>query len=162
MRFYELALNLSPQLEEIEVERLLSEIEKLLKKRGGELKDKLPFQKIKLAYPLKKQGGPSFVTSFLASLTFSLPEEKINDLEDELKHHSDILRYILVKKKILRELKKAPLVKPQKKLKQEPKIETKQPLLEKKVEKKASRPKRKKLKLEDIDKSLEKLLEQEL
>lgn len=133
MKSYELTYLISPHLSEDELKNLQEKVKLLIQKEGGVLNEiKLPVEK-KLSYPIKKQEK-----AFLGNLSFTLEENKLENLQQQLKSEEKILRFLILNKKL--ELKPT---KPKKKIiKITPKIP----------------PKEKKVELEEIDKKLEEIL----
>jgi small subunit ribosomal protein S6 len=135
MKLYELTYLISPEVSEQETKSLQEKTISTIEKMEGVLDEStLPF-KIKLAYPIKKK-----TEAFFANLKFYLNEEKIKELENELRAEKKILRYlILTKPKIKIAKTKKELPKPT------PKIF----------------PKEKKVELKEIEKKLEEILEKD-
>jgi len=159
MKKYELNLHFSGKLEKEEAQKKLDSIKK---KIDGKIIEEIELKKINLAYPIKKE-----TLSFFASLIFETLPGKILELRDELKHQDGLLRFLVSVKMPLEEKKphrsrrkvaKKPI---KKKLKLEKKDKKEEKPEEIKEVKKTIK-KEPKIKLEDIDKSLEKLLEKEI
>lgn len=133
MRFYELTSLFSSKLSEEEIKNLSEKITSFIREEGGIL-DKLsaPLRK-KLAYPIKKERE-----AYLLSLEFYLDPQKLENLEKKLKEESEIIRFLLINKKVQKEMKK-----PQKLLETTPKIET---------------PKEEKVDIKEIEEKLEEIL----
>lgn len=135
MKFYELTFLISPDLLEEEIKSLLEKINSLIKKEGGVLNEiNLPVKK-KLAYPIKKKEE-----AFLGTLSFYLEPEKLKSFEKELKFEKNILRYLIISKPRIKEVKIQP--------KRIPKTVQKIPVKEKKVE------------LKEIEEKLKEILEE--
>lgn len=66
-------------------------VSNLLKRAGAELLFQGPFQKISLAYPIKKQKE-----AFFGYLHFSAEPEKIAEVEKELQNEQSLLRFLVV------------------------------------------------------------------
>ena len=132
MKYYELTYLISPELSENELKETQEKIISLIKKGGGEIEKSNKPIKVKLKYPIKKQGE-----GFLGTLSFYCPPEKLKNLEEKLTKEGFILRYLILRKKLFKKLKVAEI----------------------KTEKKMIKPKKeKKIKLEEIDKKLEEIL----
>lgn len=130
MKLYELTYLISPKLILPEAQKLAEKITDFITKEGGILGEiKNPFRQ-KLAYPIKKEGE-----GYLASLNFYLGLEKLADFEKKILSENQILRYLILTKKI-----------PKKEITKLPKI--------KRIEK----PKIEKVELEEIEKKLEEIL----
>lgn len=158
MRLYELTLHLSGKLDELEVGNLWNKIKKEIEKNDIKIIREESLEKTALSYPIKKE-----VYTFFNSLFFEALPETVSKLKKFLDGEKNIIRYLILKhkkealktkksvsqKRTRKETKKTPRKKAQKK-------STKKPVIKEKVKKEP------KIKLEDIDKSLEKLLEKEL
>lgn len=132
MKYYELTYLISAHLSQEELKKVTEKINSLIQKEGGFLDElKNPFQQ-KLAYPIKKEER-----AYLSSLTFHLLPEKLKNLENKLKTLPEILRFLLLTKKV-------------------EKIE----ISTKKILPKIKKPqkKEKKVELEEIEKKLEEIL----
>jgi len=173
MKTYELNIHFSGKLEEKEA---VEAFEKIKKNIGGKILKEEEMKKINLAYPIKKE-----LHSFLASLTFEALPENVLKFRETLRHEETLLRYLLSIKNIVsdkskeRKIRRATRGRPRKEARPRPgkkvadKEEKETPKITKEPEKKEMEkikkiPSRKesKIKLEDIDKSLEQLLEKEL
>jgi len=125
MQNYELSCFLSQNLKETELNELLQRINSFIQKEEGViLKSGLPELKT-LSYPIKRNR-----TAFWVNLDFNLSQEKIKDLQENLKKEGQILRFLLVVKRLSR---KEPIKKwVEKKIKPEKKVELKE--IEEKLE----------------------------
>ncbi len=117
---------------EEQAKELQNKVSALIKDEGGLAIGGSLISKKRLAYPIKKQSQAYLVTDI-----FQLSPEKLADLEKTLKVETQILRYIILIKRPMREIKKSRMF-------IEPKIE--KPKKEKKVE------------LKEIEKKLEEIL----
>jgi len=90
MKNYELTYIISPDLTEQEVENLSLKITAFIQEEGGSFK---PSYSIK-----KKEGG------FLNVLDFHIMPEKLGNLKKKLDSEKQILRYIILTKKILKKI----------------------------------------------------------
>jgi len=158
MRLYELNCLLSPDLlsSKEEGETFQKKIESLIEGEDGIVTDsKNPFKK-NLGYPIKNKKEV-----FLITLNFNLSPEKLGSLEKKLKGESEILRYLILTKKLPKisplEGKKIPLYSSSSNDRilssevQRDKRMAKQPPLP---------PKEKKVELKEIEKKLEEILGQ--
>lgn len=134
MKSYELAFLISGNLSEEEAKQFQDKVTSLIQTEGGILADRGTILKKKLAYPIKKQ-----IQVFLAILTFQLEPIKLFPLEKKLKLENQILRYLIL---IKRPVKEMPV--------RRKKVSEIAPLIEKK--------KREKTELKDIEKKLEEIL----
>lgn len=134
MKSYELTFLISGNLSEEEAKQFQDKVTSLIQTEGGILADRGTILKKKLAYPIKKQ-----IQVFLAILTFQLEPIKLFPLEKKLKLENQILRYLIL---IKRPVKEMPV--------RRKKVSEIAPLIEKK--------KREKTELKDIEKKLEEIL----
>ena len=133
MSLYELSYLISPNLKEEEAVALQEKINSLVSKTIKLLRfDKI--KKIKLAYPIQKKEE-----AFLASLDFQTEAGQIEELKKEIEKEKNILRFLLIKKRPRKEIKKREII--------EVKKELKSP--------------EKKVGLKEIEEKLEKILENE-
>jgi len=120
MKHYELTFLISPELSEEEIRGFQEKIISLIQEVGGTLDEvKTPVRK-KMVY--------------LATLNFHLSPEKLGSLEKGLKSENQVLRYIILTKKVPEKVpKKVPevVIKPKKIVKPEAKVELKE--IEKKL-----------------------------
>jgi len=131
MKFYELTYLISPKLAEEEVKKFSEKITSFAREGGTLVGEKNPTKR-RLSYPIKREGQ-----SYLASLTFYSEPEKLEDLTKKLDSESQVLRYIILAKR----MPKKPEIP-----KELPKI------------KKLEKPKKEKVELEEIEKKLEEIL----
>lgn len=139
-RQYELTCILSPQLDGNDLEKTKKEIGEAVGKMGGTISFK-ESQKKDLAYPINKQGQGIYLFSQL-----SIAPENITNFSKELKLNKQILRHLINQ---LIEIK----VKPKKEIKPKKIIKKQIKKIEEKKEKET------KVKLEEIDKRLDELIE---
>lgn len=117
MRVYELTYLILPELKEAELNSLQEKITSLIQNDGGVLiSSETPVKKT-LFCPIKKK-----MEAFLATLSFELKPEKLENLEKKLKAEKNILRYLIVTKKMP---KKVPIVKAKRKPIKREKVELK-------------------------------------
>ncbi len=170
MKIYELNLQFSGKLEEKEVQEIWQKIKKSI--TGKTLKEGEP-KKLMLAYPIKKE-----ISAFFNSLIFETSSENMVELREMLRQEEKILRYLVTIRKTADIIQKRRIPEKflKKKIGKKDRLKVDQPRTEKKEkkintidsqakkekEKKLELKKKPKIKLEDIDKSLEKLLEKEL
>lgn len=113
MKFYELTYLISPKLTIVEAQEFSDKIIDLIKKEGGILDEiKNPIKR-KLAYQIKKESG-----GFLTSLNFYFEPEKIENLTKKIDSDDQILRSLILTKKLPRkkELPKIPKIKKEEKV----------------------------------------------
>ncbi len=134
MKNYELTYLISSELTEEQAKDLQGKIVASIKEEGGVLVDEAPILRRKLAYPVKKQ-----LQAYLATVNFQLLPEKLIDLEKRLKAENQILRYLMLIKRPVRERKISRTI----------------------IESKIEKPKKeKKVELKEIEKKLEEILAQ--
>jgi len=98
MQLYQLDYLISPEISEQDAQALGEKIKSLIEKDQGLIvKAELLSNRI-LSYEVK-----SFTEAFLAGLSFNLEPEKLEELKKTLETEKNILRYIVFKKKLLKE-----------------------------------------------------------
>jgi len=137
---YELTYIINSNLPESEVVAQTDRVRGFINQLGGEIKNEKLTEKRKLAYLIKKQGFGFYVT-----VEFNLEPEKLIELEKHIKLDTDILRYLLVVKEKIKIVPRR-LPSPRPKPTAFPKA-----FPETKAEK---------VKIEEIDKKLEEILEE--
>ncbi len=165
MQIYEISIHLSGKLDDEKAAKLSDKIKKFFGKEGKILKEN-PLKRISTAYPIKKEENVLNFSFFVETLA-----QNITQLEKLLKQEDRILRYLILKHKALplpisiKAKAKKPALKKSFKKTASTTSATKTKPTAKKTESKETKKaaqKEPKIKLEDIDKSLEKLLEKEL
>ena len=96
MKNYELTYLISTDVSGEELKNLSEKIKSFLQEEGAIKKITEPSKK-ELGYQINDIGE-----AFLSILNFSLPPEKIADLEKKLKAESQILRYTILNKDLLK------------------------------------------------------------
>lgn len=95
MQNYELAYLVAPEASEEELKGLIEKIGSFISDEQGTI-DKTPFSsKRRLGYPIKKK-----TEAFLVSMDFHLAAEKIEDLKKKINAEDQILRQLVMVKKI--------------------------------------------------------------
>jgi small subunit ribosomal protein S6 len=97
MKYYELIYLISPDLSEPEIKNIQEKISSLIQNKEGLLDVSTTPEKTNLSYLIKKG-----VQAYLASLSFYLKPEKINELEREIKSEKQIIRFLISTKKELK------------------------------------------------------------
>ena len=98
MKNYELSYLISPDLSEQDLRNLSEKIKNFVQEEAGTPgKTTEPSEK-NLGYSIKKKES-----SFLVTLNLSLNPDKLGNLEKKLKAENQILRYIILTKKVTRE-----------------------------------------------------------
>ncbi len=141
---YELVCILLPQLEGVDLENVKKEIEQIITKLEGTINFK-ETKKHDLAYPINKQGQGIYLISQI-----SIPSSKVANLSNELKLNKQVLRHLITR---------LPTIKPEAKKAKKTIKKTKTPALAKAS---ADKPeiKKEKIKLEEIDKKLDEIIEE--
>ena len=155
---YELTLILLPQLEEENLEKAKKEIEETI----NQLEGTIVFKKENiqpLAYPINKQGQGIFIVSQI-----SISPETINAFSKELKLNNQILRHLITQIPVSAKVEKPKKPKFRKPVKEDKKeAPTKVGILTeagKEPEKKPKKKPEEKIKLEEIDKKLDEIIEE--
>ncbi|XOB42617.1 MAG: 30S ribosomal protein S6 [Candidatus Nealsonbacteria bacterium] len=133
MQLYQLDYLISPEASEKDAQDFGNKLKSLIESEGGLVVKTEVLIKQVLAYEIKK-----FNEAFLASLSFNLEPEKIEKLEKELRAEKNVLRHLLIKKKIVKikpkRRKVTRIVKEVKTLKTKPKQKVELKEIEKKLE----------------------------
>ena len=115
MKIYEFTYLIKPDISKEDINSLQETIKSFIKEEEGSIVRINPPLKKNLAYPIKKNKE-----AFLADLTFDLNPDKLDGLEKKIKSEKRIIRYLLLKKKLLKKkLKVRATRKPQPKAKVE-------------------------------------------
>lgn len=149
--YYELTYLIQPGLNEAELKETTEKVGSLI----GEEKNVLgiePPQKIKLAYPIKKNNW-----AFLASVSFQTGPENALGIKKGIEKYPEVLRSIIVKKQLVERVER---ITPQKEPSQKGQIAAPEKIEKKKpaVEKKAT-PLKTKEEMDELEKDLEKILD---
>lgn len=99
MKLYELAYIANPSLSPEQATDLQEEIVKMIRKEEGVPGKASSPQKRALAYVVKKHNE-----AYFSSLEFSMIEESMNNLEKKIKKEKDLLRYLIIKKPVVRKV----------------------------------------------------------
>jgi len=90
---YELAFHLNPNLEEAKAKEIKEKIEEIITSNKGVISYSKEPEKIRLSYDIKHHGN-----SFFSYIQFNLSESKaLEELNEQLKLNSDVLRYLIIK-----------------------------------------------------------------
>ncbi len=116
---YEIALDLSGRLTEAELVSQIEKIKNTFQSIGAQLQKESEFNKINLAYPIKKE-----TEAFFGYFWVELLPEKLVELKEQLNFNKDILRYLIITpppkhKKLVEMVKAKRQAKPQKQLAEE-------------------------------------------
>ena len=150
MSHYELLFIVSQQYTEEEAEKINTQVKELIKAQGGEITLEDNLGKKKLAYQINHIGHGYYLL-----LEFDIENDKIKKLNDDLKLTNEVLRHLITVKKLktVEQLKKEAKIKE----KIEKKIEEETTAKEK--EEKEEKEEKPKIKLEELDKKLDEILE---
>ena len=132
MKLYELTFLISPDLSETELKSFQEKIRSLIENKGGVLVNVDEPIKKKLAYPIKNhavhtQQNEAYLTSF----NFQLNQDKLGAFGQELRAEGNILRFLIITKKLAKKVPEVLIKKPPKVTKIK-KVELKE--IEKKLE----------------------------
>ncbi|MFC1612490.1 30S ribosomal protein S6 [Patescibacteria group bacterium] len=144
---YELLYIVPAIYTEDELKKIIEKIEALLKGEGVEILKSKNLGKLKFAYPIKKHSFGYYIL-----LNLSAPKETLKKLDRVLQLESDILRFMLTRK--IKETKEVKITEFQE---IDPGAKTQPPR-----KKEPPRTGKEKIKLEDIEKKLDTLLEKEI
>ena len=97
MKTYEFTYLIKPDISKEDLNSLQEIIKSFIKEEEGSIARINPPLKKDLAYPIKKNKE-----AFLADLTFDLKPDKLDSLEKKIKSEKRIIRYLLLKKKLLK------------------------------------------------------------
>ena len=143
MQLYELTYLISPELNEEALEKMSQGINSLIAKNGKILRSLGP-KRINLAYSVQDKQ-----TAALATFEFQADPEQVETLKEELAKEKDILRFLLIRKKEAKKIKKSRELK---------KIEGTEPIFKKELVEKVKSEK--KVGLKEIGEKLDKVLKE--
>jgi len=90
---YELAFHLNPDLEETQMRQLAQNVENYITSAGGVISFKKEPERTRLSYPIKHKKQ-----AYFGYIHFKLDlPEKLANIDEEVRHNNDILRYLAVK-----------------------------------------------------------------
>lgn len=95
MRYYELTYLILPELSQEEVKNAAQKTANFILEENGKVEKTVEPLKKTLAYLIKNKRE-----AFLATIYFYLDQDRLENLEKKLKSESQILRYILLTKKV--------------------------------------------------------------
>lgn len=95
MTHYELTYIVSIKFLDDEMNKVTEKIEKIIVDLGGKITSKEVLGKQKLAYPLKQIHQGTY-----ASIEFDLEGEKLKELDTDLKLMNELLRHLVIKKRV--------------------------------------------------------------
>ena len=153
---YELLYIVSSNYTSSEVKPIVTKIASLIKEQKGEITKDTDLGKLKLAYPIKHQSH-----GYYQLYEFNLPKENLQKLNNALSLTNEILRFLIVKKKIKteKEIKEEKALQEKLAKKKEKEIEKIKAEKEEAKEKPKKEAKKEKISLEDLDKKLDEILD---
>ena len=131
---YEVSFLVNPNISQDDLDYLLKQIKDTINRLGGKIVKDFSGKKIALAYPIKK-----LKQAYLYSVDFEVEPSKINEIKYHITESKPILRHLIITKRV---------VKPKPIIAKIPKIKPKK-----------VKPKEK-IKIEELDKRLEEILEE--
>ncbi|MBD3359726.1 MAG: 30S ribosomal protein S6 [Candidatus Buchananbacteria bacterium] len=139
-----------------ELKPITEKIIKLIKDYNGEITKEEDLGKLKLAYPIKQQSH-----GYYQLVEFKLPTNVLKSLNESLRLINEVLRFLIVKKKIKteKELIKEKALQDKLAKKKEEAIEKIKAAKEEPKEKTQEKDGQDKVSLEDLDKKLDELLD---
>lgn len=130
---YELSFLINPNVSEEELSDIIKRLKDAISRSGGQIIKDFFHKRIHLAYPVKK-----LRQAFLVYVDFELERDKIESIKNQIKDIKNIIRHLII-------------------IKHPEKIK---PIRAKKAFKPKAKPKTKeKIKIEELDKKLEEILE---
>jgi small subunit ribosomal protein S6 len=99
MKLHELAFLISADVKDEELNGYLEKVDNFIKEEGGVMVESGRPTRIRLSYPIKRQSQ-----AFLVSIIFQLEAEKIANLDKKMRADDKILRYLLINKKLVKEI----------------------------------------------------------
>jgi len=153
---YELLFMISANYTAEEVKPISTKVADLIKKSKGNITLEDDLGKLKLAYPIKNLSHAYYLL-----MEFDMPKDNLHDLNRQLKLTNEVLRFLIVKKKIKTQKEIIQEKQLQDKLtkKKEKEIEKIKAAKEEPTEKTDKKKTKEKVSLEDLDKKLDELLD---
>ncbi len=139
-----------------ELKPIIEKTSSLIKEQNGEITKEDTLGKLKFAYPIKNQSH-----GYYQLYEFNLPKENLQKLNNALSLINEILRFLIVKKKVKteKEIKNEKTLQEKLAKKKEKEIE-KIKAAKKEAEKESEKDsKKEKVSLEDLDKKLDEILD---
>ncbi len=152
---YELLYLLSNSYTANEVKPINEKIVRLIKEQDGKITKEEDLGKNKLAYPIKQLSH-----AYYQVYEFDMPSEKLINLNNALKLATEVLRFLVVKKKVKTEadIKKEKTMQEKLAKRKEQEIEKIKAAKEEIKEKPKTDKTKEKVSLEDLDKKLDEIL----
>lgn len=166
MQHYELTFIVPIKFLEEALQKIVSQVNALIKKFNAEITGETNLGKQRLAYPINQVHQGTYF-----AIEFNMEPEAMKQLDNQLKLTPEILRHLIIKKQVKTEAEKAREARIQEGLRQEKKEELtkmeesikspakKAEMIEEKKEEKAPPQK---ASLEDLDKKLDELLKNDI
>jgi len=153
---YELLYIIPVKVEDDKLIKTMEDVAGLIKKNGGEITKDDNLGKLKLAYPIKHVYQGHYVL-----VEFNMKKNKLRYFERDLKLEPDVLRHMVVVKKIKTEVESAKEKQIQERIKKEKAKELEEKKEKKGISsfKKLSKDGEKKVGIEDLDKKLDEILD---
>ena len=145
MKTYELTYIISSNINQKGAQELSKEVEDFIKSKDGVILSSEKSLAQTFAYPIKRKSS-----GYFATLSFNLPENRINELRENLGKNQEILRHFIVIKKQVKPLKKIRTRKP---IAAQPQFPADSPFL-----KNEDKRELEKVDLDTIDKKLDEIL----
>lgn len=143
-KLYELTYLVSSDFSEEELKTFCDKIGGFITETAGIIENQSNFVKKRLAYPIKKK-----TEAFLTTITFKIDSNNLEKIERKLKSENEVLRYIIIAKKPIKKIKEMAAYIPSEKISAKKK-KIIHPL----------RQEERKIKLKEIDKKIEEILNQ--
>jgi small subunit ribosomal protein S6 len=166
MQHYELCFIVSIKFLENELQKVVSAVHELLKKFGANITSENNLGKQRLAFPIKQTNQGTYI-----AIEFDLEQELLKKIDNQLKLTPEILRHLIIIKRVKTEAEKMREAKIQEGLRRAKEEElakaeksAKEALKKSETveEKKEEKPAPKKASIEDLDKKLDELLKDDI
>jgi small subunit ribosomal protein S6 len=153
---YEMVYIVSSSYTSEEVKPIKNKLVDLIKEQDGEITNDEDLGKVKFAYPIKHESH-----GYYQLLEFDMPKANLQKLNNGLSLTSEVIRFLIVKKKIKTddELKKEKALQEKLAKKKEKQIEEIKTKKEEEKEKPKKETTKEKVSLEELDKKLDELLD---
>lgn len=140
---YELTYIVNPNLSKDQVAAQIDKVRSFINELTGEVKNEKLWEKRRLAYPIKKQGFGFYITA-----EFNIEPQNIIELDKKIKLEQNILRHLLITKEEIKEVHRRIIL---------PKLPREKIGIGRRPEIQAPEEK---VKIEELDKKLEEILEE--
>jgi ribosomal protein S6 len=103
---YELAFQITANLEDSEVQKTRQDLDKMVTSYGGTITFSKDAEKVRLAYPIKHQ-----TSAFFGYVDFNLEDKSaVEKIRDDMRMNSNVLRYLIIKQESQAKLDKEDIV----------------------------------------------------